>query len=345
MPNETHSAAHALPLRKALESGCSGAGRAAGRRLCSLRDAVTVGALLLAVPAFAQFREYYVYGKVTDARKEPIAEVQVELRDPSSSTTFHMKTDKKGIYKFAGLPHATYKVTFSKDGYEEKKDDWDFGAKQDTMKRVEVQDVVLVTQTQVQETQRLQAVEAGSKEAQEKIRQGDLDGALALLQGVLKKSPDDANALFFLGLSYAGKKMYGDAIPPLTRVTELSPDFSGAWFELGVCHRGLDEMEEALEAFDKCLERDPTNADAAYDAGLILFETNRIAEALGRFQNGLTSKPDDPQLNEMAGRCYLHDQKLEEAVAHFEKARAGTTEPDRQAFLDELIRSTRALIH
>jgi tetratricopeptide (TPR) repeat protein len=326
MPRETHSAAHALP------------------RYGALGAATTLGTLLLAVSALAQYREYYVTGRITDPQKQPIADVQVDIRDESTSTTFHVKTDKKGIYKFAGLPHAVYKVSFTKDGYAETTDEWKLDVKQDTMKKVEIADMILVTQTQVRETQRIQATESGAKEAQQKIRQGDLDGAIAVLQEVLKKSPDDANALFFLGLSYAGKKMYGDAVPPLTRVTELSPEFSGAWLELGVCHRGLNEMDKALEAFDKSLALDPASADAAYNSGLILFETNRFEEALERFEKGLASKPDDPQLNEMAGRCYLHDQKLQQAVEHFEKARAGTTDPDRQAFLDELIRSAKALI-
>jgi tetratricopeptide (TPR) repeat protein len=212
------------------------------------------------------------------------------------------------------------------------------------MKRVEMPDVILVSQAQVKETGQMQEAGARNKDATEKIRSHDFDGALALLRAALQQNPDDADALFLLGLSYAGKKMWGEAVDALTRVTELRPSFPGAYLQLGACHRMLGDPEKALESYDKHLELLPGNADSAYNSGLILFETNRIDEALGRFQAGLAAKPDDPELHEMAGRCYVHQAKYQEAVEHLERARAATTDPDKRAFLDRLIGDAKSLI-
>ncbi len=301
-------------------------------------------ALVLATPGWAQYREYYIRGRVLDTQKQPLAGVAIRLLDPATSRTYDMKTGKDGVFKFAGLPHGVYAVTFRALGFAPKDDEWKFETPQETMQRVELPDVVLVSQAQVQKQQQLKEAESGVKQAAERIRAGDFDGVITLAKGILEKHPEDANALFFLGLAYSRKKMCAEAVPSFTRVTELTPAFVPAHLELGVCHRQLGHTEEALASYRKALALDPANADASYNAGLILFETNRIEEALADFQAGLTGKPSDPDLLEMAGRCYIHQAKFAEAVAHFEKARAATTDPAKAAFLDEMIRKLKAQI-
>ena len=309
-----------------------------------IRRAAALAALLLAVPVFAQYREYYVRGRVVDPQKKPIPGVEIDVRDVETSRSYHMATDKDGVFKLAGLPHGKYAVSFSREGYVAAQDEWKFEEKQERMQKVAVPDVVLVSESHIQQTLRLKEADSAVKEAGEKLRMGDLDGSIALLQGVLSKNPKDANALFFLGLSYAGKKMCREAIDALTQVTELTPAFPGAYFQLGVCHRQLGDMEKALAAYEKNLELDPANANGAYNAGLILFDSNRIEEALVSFEKGLLSKPEDPELLEMTGRCYIHQGKFGTAVERLEKARAATADPDKRAFLDQLISKARTLV-
>ena len=308
---------------------------------CPTRSAAIIAAVIATLtqpsPALAQYREYYAHGRVVDAQKKPLPDVEISLLDAETSRRFHMKTDQKGEFRFAGLPHADYEVTFSREGYVTGKDTWKFAAPQERMQKVEIPDVILASQAQVQEVQRFEGAKAGVQEAAGKLQKGDLDGAIAAVQKVLEKSPQDPNALFYLGLGYVGKKMYAEAMAPLTRVTELNPTFPGAHLELGVCYRQLHEPEKALAAFEKTLEIDPKSADAAYNAGLILFEQTRMDDALARFEQGLATKPQDPDLLEMAGRCYIHQGKLDKAVESLEKARAANTEPGKIAFLDELI--------
>ena len=301
-----------------------------------------VSALVLSVTVLAQYREYYIRGKVLDTGRQPIPGVEIELRDVATSRSFHMTTGKDGAFKFAGLPHGIYEATLTKEGYPPTKVEWKFEAPQDTMQRVEIPDIVLASQEQVQKVAARKDAESGIKEAAEKIRQGDFDGAIPRLEGLLGKNPKDADALYFLGLSYAGKQMYREAIDALTKVTELSPKFAAAHFELGVCHQRLHDTPRALAAYEKGLEIDPSHADSAYNAGLILFDTNRIDDALARFEQGLVSKPRDPDLLEMAGRCYIHQAKLRRAVEFLEKARGVTPDAAKAAFLDELIAKLKA---
>ena len=312
-------------------------------RTVSATCAVAALAIVLAGPASAQQREYYLRGKVLDTGKNPVPGVELVLRDDATSRTYHVKTDKQGAFKLAGLPHGIYQVTIVKQGYASRQDEWKFETPQPTMQTVDIPEIVLVSQTQIQQGKRLEQAAAGVKEATELLRKRDPDGALALLKGVLDDDPKDANALFLMGMSYGQKKMHREAVEALTRVVELTPTFTPAHVELGLRHQQLGERPQALAAYEKALALEPGHEVAAYNAGLILFERDRIDEALARFQAGLAVKPDDPDLLEMAGRCYLNRGKFKEAAAHFEKARAASTDGEKVKRLDELIRLARGL--
>jgi len=285
----------------------------------------------------AQYREYIFYGKVLDTQKSPLEKVEITLRDVLTSRSYSVKTNKKGEFKFAGLPHGVYKVTFTKEGYAAKEDEWRFETPQDTMQKTEIPDIVLVTLAQIEQQEQLKEMQGVVKEAADKIGQRDFDGAIALLQGVLEKDPKDVNALYLVGLSYARKKMYPEALAALTQVTQLSPKFPPAYFELAICYQQQNDSDKALEFYRKNLDLDPNNPDAAYNSGLILFGQNRVDEALALFEKALSLRPDDPAYLEMAGRCYINQAKFEKAIEYLEKAKSGYADQERIKFLDDLI--------
>ena len=294
-------------------------------------------ALMSAGPAFGQFREYYFYGKVVDTDKKPLADVEIRLRDVETSRGYNVKTNKDGEFKFAGLPHGIYKVTFKKDGFALKEDEWRFAEPQDMIQKVEIPTVTLVAQELVEKTEQLKLNQAEIKAAADKIRDKDYDGAVAQIKAFLEKNPEDANALYFLGISYTRKKMFPEAVLALTRVTELVPNFSPAYFELGVCYQQQGDRDKAVEFYRKNLELDPTKVDSAYNAGLILFGLGRIDEARVQFDKALTLKPDDPEILEMASRCYINAGEFAKAIEYLEKAKTGTSDPDKLKFLSDLI--------
>jgi Flp pilus assembly protein TadD len=286
---------------------------------------------------FGQYREYFFYGKVVDTGNKPVADVGIRLRDVATSRGYSVMTNQKGEFKFAGLPHGVYKVSFKKEGFSLKEDEWRFPEAQETMQKVEIPIVTLVSQELVAKTAQLKLQEAAIKAAADKIREKDYDGAIAQLKAFLEKNPEDANALYFLGLGYSRKKMYPEAVQMLTRVSELAPKFAPAYFELGVCYQQQGDLDKSVASYQKNRELDPANADSAYNAGLILFQLGRIAEARIEFEKALTLKPTDPDILEMVSRCCINAGEFAKAIEHLEKAKAGSTNPDKIKFLDDLI--------
>lgn len=284
-----------------------------------------------------QYREYYVYGKVVDTEKKPIPGVAISLRDEATSRSYKTKTDKKGEFKLAGLPHGLYRVAFSKEGYQTFEDKWELQTPQDRMQKVEIPTIVLATLKQVQELEVARESRADFEEATEKIRQGDFDGAAAALDRMLARNPDDANAHYLRGMVFFKKNMLAEAVAEFLRTSELAPTFSGAYHQLGLIYQQQGEKEKALEYYARAAEVDPRSADSLYNAGLILFGMSRIAEALEAFGKALAIRPDDPELLEMAGRCSIHQADFGKALELLEKARKLSTDPEKIKFLDQLI--------
>jgi tetratricopeptide (TPR) repeat protein len=306
-----------------------------GQKVCLF--AVLIG-LAMTLPGSGQFREYYVFGTVLDAQRTPLEGVEITARDILSNRSFTLKTKKDGQFKFVGLPHATYKVVFKKEGYAAKEDEWKLTTPQDAMKRIEIPAVVLASEAQIKEAGRLKEMEGQVREAFEKIgQQEDYDGAIAILKEVLAKNPEDSNALYLIGMSYSKKQLYAEAVEALTQFVQLVPTFPPAYFELGVCCQNQGEKEKALEYYRKTLDLDPGNPDAAYNAGLILFGLNRADEALAYFERALEVRPADPEYLDMAGRCYINQGEYPKAIEYLERARGVLTEPERIKFLDDLI--------
>ena len=312
--------------------------------LAGLTAAFLVGGLFLALPLVAQYREYNIVGKVVDPQKNPLEGVEITLREVATSRSYAMKTKKTGDFKFVGLPRGDYKVVFKKPGYVVKEDEWKLLTPQTQMQKVEIPPVIMATEQLAQEVERLKEAEAGVKTGSEKIRQGDYDGALAALKTVLDKNPQDPNALYLSGVAYLRKSMIPEASAAFLKVAEVSPKFAAAHYQLGVCFERQKEPEKALAAYQEALALDPSNPDVSYNAGLILFGLNRIDEALQRFEQALALRPDDPAYLEMAGRCYINKADFPKAVEYLEKAKAGTIDPDRIKFLEDLIATLKTQI-
>jgi tetratricopeptide (TPR) repeat protein len=303
-----------------------------------------VAVLVLAVPGLAQYREYYITGTVIDTQKNPVAGAEIRLRDVKTSRGYNIKTDKKGEFKFAGLPHGVYAVEIRKEGFALKQDEWRFDTPQDTMQRVEIPAITIVSQVQVEEIQKLKEAETGVKEAADLIRNDDADGAIAKLKVLLATNPKEPNSLYLLGIAYAKKSMHAEAQAAFLQVTELAPKFAAAYYHLGVAYQALELPEKALEAYVRTNELDPANADAYYNSGLALFKLSRIDEALTAFGKAIELKPDDPAYLEMAGRCYINKAAFEKAIEYLERAKVAYNDADRSKFLDELIEQLRLQI-
>ena len=307
-----------------------------------VRSAMVAGILAVSAwPALAQDREYHIVGQVLDVNKQPIAGATVELRERTTRQGFRTKSDTVGKFKLVGLPHGIYEVKVTKAGYETRTAEWDLHESQDTLRKVEFDPFVLLSEAQVSEIQHTTKLKELLDKATALVQKGDVDGALAVTATMLAESPDDVNALYIRGLCLLQKGQLDEATTSLEKVTQLAPGFAAARLQLAVCYERRGDKERALAGYDATLQLDPENIVALYNAGVLRYNAGHAAEAFPYFEKAARSKPDDDNALEMAGYCQLQALNYPEALRYLERARALITDPARAATLDDILKELR----
>jgi tetratricopeptide (TPR) repeat protein len=297
---------------------------------------VCIGSTLPA-HAQSQYREYYIHGQVVDTDKNPLPKVKITLQDTNTSRKYGTKTNKKGEFRLAGLPHGIYSVTMEKEGYQTRTDEWRFETPQNRMQKVKVKTTVMVSEGVLKEMKRSKKLEEMFQAASEMVRKRDFESALEVLDKMLAEKADDSNALYLKGICLINKQRHPEAVVTLSKVVQLSPSFAGAHFQLGVALQRSGEMEKALVSYQKGLKLEPKNLMGVYNSGIILYGLNKSHDAVAYFEDALLLKPGDPDILEMAGLCYLKLEKYDKALEYLEKAKEAAKDPEKIKSLEELV--------
>lgn len=95
------------------------------------------------------------------------------------------------------------------------------------------------------------------------LKAGRLDDAVRTLQRVLKKNPDNVDAMVFLANAYCRQeKKIEDAEALLRRATKVAPDYLTAWLSLGSLLLERGKQLEAIDAYRTATRLEPAHAAA-----------------------------------------------------------------------------------
>jgi len=92
-------------------------------------------------------------------------------------------------------------------------------------------------------------------------RNGDLQGAIKEMKGLITDFPYSAEISFQLGRLYFNNNQLTLAIEQFKRVIILAPNHSNAFYSLGVAYAAKGEQQLAVESFEKVLQLNPGNQD------------------------------------------------------------------------------------
>jgi Flp pilus assembly protein TadD len=81
--------------------------------------------------------------------------------------------------------------------------------------------------------------------------------AVAAYKKYFDENPDDAEAHYALGQTYAGLSQYSEAIREYREATKRKEDDPDIFYDLGVAYTKLAQYDAAAAAFSKSLEIDP----------------------------------------------------------------------------------------
>jgi tetratricopeptide (TPR) repeat protein len=126
------------------------------------------------------------------------------------------------------------------------------------------------------------------------LKQGNTEKGIATLRLALQRNPDDAGALFNLGMAL-GEDHAGEALELLQRLVTIEPDYPGAWVALGVAQGRGQQWDAAIQSFREAVARHPQDAFARKNLGAALSQTGQLDVARDHLKAGVVLLPSDAQ--------------------------------------------------
>ena len=127
------------------------------------------------------------------------------------------------------------------------------------------------------------------------LKQGNTEKGIATLRLALQRNPDDAGALFNLGMALGDADHAGEALELLQRLVTIEPDYPGAWVALGVAQGRGQQWDAAIQSFREAVARHPQDAFARKNLGAALSQTGQLDEARDHLKAAVVLLPSDAQ--------------------------------------------------
>jgi len=182
-------------------------------------------------------------------------------------------------------------------------------------------------------------------------RAGLLDDAKAGYLALLRKKPNEAEALHALGIIATQQKNYGEGIEylqkaiqyrphdptlalhlanvlklqglfsqatqVLEKIVQTHPDYLPAYNNLGTIYYDLGKLDDAISYFRLAVKKQPDYADAYYNLGLALAKKNHFSEAIETYQTLLKNHPDHFAAHFHLACTLMRDEKIDDAIRQF----------------------------
>ncbi|MFN0006717.1 MAG: tetratricopeptide repeat protein [Planctomycetota bacterium] len=157
-------------------------------------------------------------------------------------------------------------------------------------------------------------------EAARMKKEGHLQGAVPILESLLKRRPDDVNVLNNLAGCYIELQRFEAARPLLVKAAEIDPAQFATYLNLAEVEVRTKRFAEALANADKAVELAPKLGRSHSMRASVLLETGRIEEAFVEFETAVELDPTSGFDFGRLGSLALGLGRLREAVEHYETA-------------------------
>ena len=164
------------------------------------------------------------------------------------------------------------------------------------------------------------------QQAQDALRQGDLERAAHALNQLVSLSPRDHGAWYWLAVVHLRSGRPDIAIRAIGRAISLdrrNPDYHNAH---GVALAEAGEYDEAIQCFRKAIRIRPVLTDGHYNLGKSLHKQGRLGEALEAYGRARKLDPQRSDVRESLGRALLQAGQV--AQAHREYSEFARDLPD-----------------
>jgi len=143
---------------------------------------------------------------------------------------------------------------------------------------------------------------------------------IALWGDTAKKSPLKARPHYNLGVAYAEKKQFEDAVKEYLMAIQIDPNYYLAHNNLGFIYDKQSKLEDAVKHYAIAIKIKPDFAEAHNGFGLAYEKQSRFEEAVKEFSEAIGIKPDYHEAHYNLGNVYAKQGRTGEAVKEYLEA-------------------------
>ncbi|MDE0291058.1 MAG: tetratricopeptide repeat protein [Candidatus Dadabacteria bacterium] len=142
------------------------------------------------------------------------------------------------------------------------------------------------------------------------------------IQGFIENQENypDAEAEFYLGVTYHDKNLFAEAIEHYSEAIELNPQFAEAYFNRAVAKADLEKLQEAIEDYNQAIELKPKFAEAYVNRGNIKTRLGNLEEAIQDFDQALKLNSEHVEAYTNRGYTKTLLGRKEEAIEDYNQA-------------------------
>jgi len=156
--------------------------------------------------------------------------------------------------------------------------------------------------------------------AEHHFNSGNLDEAEQNCNLLIKKEPENVEALFLLGNISAQRGNQEGAFRSFYRAVSISPNLAVLRLNLGISLRMMQRHDESIEEFNKAVALDPEYTSAWFQLGAVLEESNKLPEALDAYAMAIELDPLHSEAIQRTGDVYQRQNRLDEALEYYWEA-------------------------
>jgi len=136
------------------------------------------------------------------------------------------------------------------------------------------------------------------------IDQKKFDDALILLNGILKKIPDDSDMNHLAGAAYDGINNIEKALFHFAKVTDNSKFFENATIYLAYIYKNQNQTDKAIQILEKAIQKKSDNPEFYFYLGYFYEDFQEYQKAESVLKKGLEIMPDSSRLHFRLGVVY-----------------------------------------
>ena len=149
---------------------------------------------------------------------------------------------------------------------------------------------------------------------------GDEDLAIADMDAVLQVDPDHAAAYMLRGILFGNRKQWDRLVADMSAFIRLRPEDALAYYHRGIAYGEQDALDQALGDLCEAIRLDPGHADAHRVRGDFLRYRREYGKAIEDFDTALQLDPENAEAHLGRGAAYRMKGDLARAIADYDAA-------------------------